>query len=114
MENIVIVGIDDKSIQEFGVWPWPRSIHANLINQLTEYEAKVVGYDVTFAEASNEEEDQVLVEAIESNGNIILAAEATLKEDDFGRAVASDILWPKDDFFYRIPEVVFTYKSSFP
>lgn len=74
--NIVIVAIDDKSIQEFGVWPWPRSLHAQMIDKLTEAGVKVIGYDVTFSEASDPKQDQLLADAISSSDReIILSSE---------------------------------------
>jgi adenylate cyclase len=47
---IVMVGIDDKSVKEIGRWPWPRSYIADLIDFMTEADAKVVGFDITFSE----------------------------------------------------------------
>jgi adenylate cyclase len=47
---IVIVGIDDKSVKNIGRWPWPRSYIADLVDFMTEAQAKVVGFDITFAE----------------------------------------------------------------
>ena len=32
--NIVLIAIDAKSLQEIKQWPWPRSLHANLIDKL--------------------------------------------------------------------------------
>ena len=32
--DIVIITIDDKSINQLGAWPWPRNIHAELLNKL--------------------------------------------------------------------------------
>lgn len=76
-EQIVIVAIDNQSLNELGLWPWPRSVHADLLGKIREYEPKVVGYDVTLSEASIESEDQILSEAL-AEMPIVLAAEATL------------------------------------
>jgi len=78
-DDIVIVAIDDKSIQAFGVWPWPRSLHAQMIDALSAAGAKVIGYDVTFSEASDPTEDQALADAIaRSDRRIILSREGDL------------------------------------
>ncbi len=45
-QDIVIVGIDEESIREFGAWPFPRSNYLALIDRLRE--AKVVGFDLIF------------------------------------------------------------------
>ncbi|MBE6350032.1 MAG: CHASE2 domain-containing protein, partial [Spirochaetaceae bacterium] len=51
-ENIVLVNIDDKSIEELGTWPWPRSIHADTLLKLRELGAEKVIYDVEFISPS--------------------------------------------------------------
>ena len=49
-QPITIVDIDEKSLQQVGQWPWPRTDVAQLINKLTQMQAVVVGFDVVFAE----------------------------------------------------------------
>jgi len=71
--KIVIITIDDKSIQRLGPWPWPRSYHAKLIDILTQAKAKVIGLDIIFS-TPNRKEDQRLVEAIKKAKNVIIAA----------------------------------------
>ena len=46
----VIVTIDEKSLSELGRWPWPRTTIAKLVDVLKGYGAKVVGFDIVFAE----------------------------------------------------------------
>lgn len=51
-ERIVILDIDEKSLQEVARWPWPRDIMAGLITKLfDQYQIAVVAFDVVFAEA---------------------------------------------------------------
>lgn len=45
-----IVDIDEAALQEYGQWPWPRSIIARLVDKLTEKGAAVVAFDAVFAE----------------------------------------------------------------
>lgn len=50
-DRVVIVDIDEKSLQEVGRWPWPRERMAKLTENLfQQYGAASVGYDVIFAE----------------------------------------------------------------
>lgn len=50
-DRIVIVDIDEKSLQEQGRWPWGRNKLATLLDQLFDrYHIKVIGFDVVFAE----------------------------------------------------------------
>lgn len=73
-KDIVIVAIDEYSIQQLGRWPWPRSIHARLINQLTESNVKAIGMDILFHEPdiANLAADEQLVNAIRHNEHVVL------------------------------------------
>ncbi len=48
--NVRIVDIDEASLDAHGQWPWPRTRIARLIDTLADYEARVVAFDVIFAE----------------------------------------------------------------
>jgi len=51
-ERIVILDIDEKSLQEEARWPWSRDVMAGLIGKLFgKYEMAIVAFDVVFAEA---------------------------------------------------------------
>ncbi len=47
-ERVVIVGIDEKTLQKVGAWPIPRNAYAKLVDQLSVGGAKIVALDVTF------------------------------------------------------------------
>jgi CHASE2 domain-containing sensor protein/signal transduction histidine kinase len=49
-DDIVVVAIDNRSLQAIGRWPWPRSVHAQLLDRLAEAKPRAVGYDVLFVE----------------------------------------------------------------
>jgi len=49
-DAVVLAVIDEKSLNEEGRWPWPRSKIARLIDYLSNDGAKVVGFDVGFLE----------------------------------------------------------------
>jgi adenylate cyclase len=51
-ERIVILDIDEKSLQEVARWPWPRDVMAGLVEKLFgKYQVAIVAFDVVFAEA---------------------------------------------------------------
>ena len=94
--DIVLVAIDQSSVRNLeplvGRWPWPRMVHASLLDYLARGPAKVVVYDVIFAERdrrsfkvgddtwTGEESDRALAEATANAGNVVhvvdVAAEA--------------------------------------
>lgn len=49
-DRVVVVGIDEPSLQALGRWPWPRNLHAELINKLSEAGARTVGLTVLYSE----------------------------------------------------------------
>lgn len=82
---IFMVAIDDQSLAEVGMrWPWPRSLHARLVNKLREAGAGVVAFDVVFDYPTETAEDNAFATAIERAGNVVLAAGLSQQETDSG------------------------------
>jgi len=69
-ERIIVVEVDEPSINQIGRWPWDRSVFAKLIDGLRE--ASVVGLDMVFSEASNRDQDQALADSIRQANNVVL------------------------------------------
>ncbi len=46
--EVAIVAIDDASLAQLGEWPWPRDVHAGLIDKLKAQGARVVAFTVPF------------------------------------------------------------------
>lgn len=72
--DVIIVAIDEESLSQIGRWPWPRSIHADLIRQLKAEGASVIGLDIVFAEADKTDQaaDVDLAQAILQANNVVL------------------------------------------
>ena len=49
-DRIAVIAIDDQSIANIGRWPWPRDVHAKLIDQLAGAKAKTIAYTAFFIE----------------------------------------------------------------
>ncbi|MCP5145979.1 MAG: EAL domain-containing protein [Gammaproteobacteria bacterium] len=72
-DEIVIIAVDDKSLAALGRWPWPRTIHADLLSRLAKVQPAAIALDIVFAEPSADASDDVaLAGAIEANGNVVL------------------------------------------
>ena len=54
--EVALVVIDEKSLDELGRWPWPRVRMAQLMDAFAKYEAKVVGFDIVWAEPDEHSE----------------------------------------------------------
>jgi adenylate cyclase len=50
VKPVTIVDIDEKSLATLGQWPWPRSIMADIVADLTRLGAVVIAFDVMFPE----------------------------------------------------------------
>ncbi|WP_233805580.1 CHASE2 domain-containing protein [Paraburkholderia sp. HP33-1] len=50
LSDIVVIEIDNPSINQLGRWPWPRSVHARLLEQIAAAKPAAVIYDVLFTE----------------------------------------------------------------
>jgi adenylate cyclase len=48
--GVAIVDIDEASLAQFGQWPWPRNLVAEMVDKLTKAGAAVIAFDVVFAE----------------------------------------------------------------
>lgn len=48
--RVSVIDIDERSLLEFGQWPWPRHLLAKLVDNANEMGAKVIGFDMLFAE----------------------------------------------------------------
>ncbi len=65
--RIVIVDIDEKSLQTEGHWPWSRDKLGRLVDKLFAQGAAVVGFDIVFAEPERNSGEAVLQRLGESN-----------------------------------------------
>jgi adenylate cyclase len=70
-QDIVIVEIDEQSIEANGQWPWPREKIAELIWQLRQNGAGMIILPILFAEEDRFGQDMPLAEALVGNGVII-------------------------------------------
>ncbi|EHK68318.1 CHASE2 domain-containing protein [Achromobacter arsenitoxydans] len=70
--EILVVAIDDASIEALGRWPWRRAIHAALIDRLNG--ARAVGLDLIFAEPDTIKagDDAILANSLRRNGRTVL------------------------------------------
>ncbi|MDD2710710.1 MAG: CHASE2 domain-containing protein [Verrucomicrobiae bacterium] len=52
--RVALVRIDQKSLDEFKRWPWPRTVHGDFLQLLTLREPAVVAFDLFFPEPSQD------------------------------------------------------------
>lgn len=97
--NIIIIGIDDLSLEKLGRWPWPRSYHAKLIDIISKGNPAAIGIDIMFSENSNDaEEDISFAKAIEKANNVVLSEYGIFEETSkLGEINAYDLIEPIEE-----------------
>ncbi|WP_419827146.1 EAL domain-containing protein [Sphingomonas sp.] len=72
--HVTVLAIDDRSLAAIGQWPFPRSVHARLIDRLFELGARRVFYVVNFSSAQSPEEDRALANALRRHPDRVFLA----------------------------------------
>jgi CHASE2 domain-containing sensor protein len=67
--RIIVVNIDEASIETFGPWPWPRPLMAKLVKRLKEQGAALEIFDVVFPSAKPG--DAVLTQALAASPTVL-------------------------------------------
>jgi adenylate cyclase len=49
-DAVVVVGVDDESLDELGRWPWSRTVVARLVDRLVAADVAVIGFDIVQSE----------------------------------------------------------------
>ncbi|RKR38743.1 CHASE2 domain-containing protein [Paraburkholderia sp. BL17N1] len=90
LRDIVVIEIDNASIAQLGRWPWPRSVHAKLLEQIAGAKPAAVIYDVLFTEANPQDADLARAIALSPTYLPILLT----APDDSGRRVVVEPVAP--------------------
>jgi len=91
-QPIVLVAINEEAFEAMKrQWPWPRGLHAQLIDRLTKGGAIAIGVDLFLPDPSTPAEDAALATAIAAAGNMVLASDLTQTETAVAR------LWKRTD-----------------
>jgi len=80
LNEVVIVGIDEPSFAELGRWPWPRSVHADLVESLKDAGAAAIAFDVLFADQGEPQDDRLFSQALQAAGNVALASDTVYRD----------------------------------
>ncbi len=74
LDPFTLIAIDEGSMNALKMrWPWPRSVIADVVDRLSTASPKVIALDLVFGgESQNPQEDQLLVEAFQRAGNVVI------------------------------------------
>jgi len=80
--DLLVVAIDEPSFQELKKpWPWPRSLQAKLVQRLAAAGARLIVFDIIFADPTKPEDDELLAQAFREAGNVVLGATFEVVKD---------------------------------
>ena len=96
--DIVVVAIDAPSIDQIGVWPWPRRLHADLLRRLDRAGVRDVVFDVDFSSPSDPASDRAFVEALQSAGGSVVLPSFKQPGADGGNGAAIHVNRPLKPF----------------
>ncbi|MCR8659649.1 CHASE2 domain-containing protein [Paenibacillus endoradicis] len=103
--HIVVVAIDNESIEALGQFPWDRAVYASFLEMVNQegYEPDAIAFDLTFSDASNEESDLMFAEALSSYNNVILPVVGVTSGDVFQTSVV------REDQYLQTNQVFYPY-----
>ena len=73
-DDILIVAVDEASLAELGRWPWPRRVHAALLERLAGEGARVVALNilVTEPDLQDVDGDALLAASVRKHGRVVM------------------------------------------
>jgi adenylate cyclase len=98
-DGVAVVALDERTAHTLDLpddpRDWPRSLHGELIDELTRRGAEVIVFDLSFATAQSAHEDRALAEAIAGSGRVILfeGLERTRRPLVDGRGAIDGWVW---------------------
>jgi signal transduction histidine kinase/CHASE2 domain-containing sensor protein len=72
--HVVLILIDDASLERYGRWPWRRSLLAQVVRAASAEHPKVLGLDILLSETEDKTNDRELAKALKDAGNAVLVA----------------------------------------
>lgn len=99
--EVAIIYMDDRSreeLQQPADALWDRTLHAQLLDRLTQEGAKAVVFDVLFVEPGDQQADDQLAAAMRRNGKVVLGAELLV-----GGALTPQENWQVQDAMKVLP-----------
>ena len=99
-EQIALINIGEKSLEKYGQWPWPRQYYAQMISDLRDAGAGVIGFTVMYPEPDRFGGDEVFVSWVKDNGIVLAQTPSSKGRSDIAPYVGTAILGVGDPYNY--------------
>src|SRR5262249_38435576 len=92
--EVVVVAADESSLERMadyaGRWPWPRSIHGELVEGISAQKPRAIVFDIMFFEPDIDrpEADQAFNEAVAKHPNVFFPTARNAELDPYGIPIA--------------------------
>jgi adenylate cyclase len=93
--NIYTVNIDEKSLEQYGQWPFPRDVYGNIIKDLYKHKAGLVVFNVLMPEPDRNGKDMVLAEVMK-NYPVVLSNVPAQQTKNEPKVPGSAVLGPEN------------------
>ena len=107
-EEVVIVNIGEKSLQQWGQWPWPRQNFAQMIHDLRQKNQGIIGLTVMFPEKDRFGGDPTLASWMKGNGIVLSQTPSSKGVKTSGPHIGTGVIGPTkaQDFLLTWPNIV--------
>ena len=107
-EEVVIVNIGEKSLQQWGQWPWPRQNFAQMIHDLRQKNQGIIGLTVMFPEKDRFGGDPTLASWMKGNGIVLSQTPSSKGIKTSGPHIGTGVIGPSkaQDFLLTWPNLV--------
>ena len=94
--EVAIINIGEKSLQQWGQWPWPRQNFAQLIHDIRQKNGGMIGLTVMFPETDRFGGDDVLASWIKGNGIVLSQTPSTRGTRSSGPHIGTGTIGPSN------------------
>ena len=106
--EVVVINIGEKSLQAWGQWPWPRQNFAQMISDLRNQNAGIIGLNFMFPEEDRFGGDEVLASWMQDNGIVLSQTPSSRGVKSTGPHIGTATIGPEPatDYLLTWPNLV--------
>jgi len=106
--EVVVINIGERSLQQWGQWPWPRQNFAQLISDLRTQNGGIIGLNIMFPEPDRFGGDPILSSWINENGVVLSQTPSARGIRSSGPHIGTATIGPSNptDFLLSWPNLV--------
>jgi len=100
--EVVIINIGEKSLEQWGQYPWPRQNYAQMIHDIRQKNAGIIGFNIMFPEKDRFGGDEVLASWIKGNGIVLSQTPSSKGTRNTGPHIGTGTIGPSNPTQYLL------------